>query len=236
VTTEDAAVGSGAWLHRNRTWLASIPLALVAAAMAGFRYPFASRAWEVAWSCGSAVVAATGVAARALVSGFVPPGTSGRSTRRLRAAALNTTGLYSVVRHPLYLGNLLFWLGVSLYPRVAWLPPVVLLYWWTVYERIAAAEERFLLATFDDSFVVWAARTPAFLPRPRLWRRPERPWSWPRMLRRERSTIAGAFLVFAGLELAAESVAHRALRAGPVPLALAACGALAYVGTMRIRA
>src|SRR5688500_12554162 len=42
---------------------------------------------------------------RAKTVGHVPGGTSGRNTASQRAHHLNTTGLYSIVRNPLYLGN-----------------------------------------------------------------------------------------------------------------------------------
>ena len=45
--------------------------------------------------------------------GTTPRGTSGRNTRKQVALELNTTGVYSLLRHPLYLGNFLIWLGIS---------------------------------------------------------------------------------------------------------------------------
>ncbi|MGB8874133.1 MAG: hypothetical protein WCC75_12145, partial [Desulfobaccales bacterium] len=45
--------------------------------------------------------------------GLPPRGTSGRNTQGQVAETLNTTGIYSLVRNPLYLGNFLIWLGLS---------------------------------------------------------------------------------------------------------------------------
>ena len=45
--------------------------------------------------------------------GTTPKGTSGRNTDKQVATVLNSTGMYSIVRHPLYLGNYFIWLGVA---------------------------------------------------------------------------------------------------------------------------
>ena len=42
-------------------------------------------------------------------------GTSGRNTKKQVASRLNCTGIYSIVRHPLYLGNFLIWNGISFF-------------------------------------------------------------------------------------------------------------------------
>lgn len=49
--------------------------------------------------------------------GQVPKGTSGRNTSQQVADTLSTDGVYSVVRHPLYLGNFLMCMGVSMMPH-----------------------------------------------------------------------------------------------------------------------
>ena len=46
--------------------------------------------------------------------GTTPKETSGRNTNHQVAAVLNSTGMYSMLRHPLYLGNYLIWVGLSI--------------------------------------------------------------------------------------------------------------------------
>ncbi|MGC9453013.1 MAG: methyltransferase family protein, partial [Oceanipulchritudo sp.] len=48
-------------------------------------------------------------------------GTSGRNTKQQVAYSLNTTGFYSVVRNPLYLGNFFMYLGIALFTHHWWL-------------------------------------------------------------------------------------------------------------------
>ena len=56
-----------------------------------------------------------GFAIRFYTIGTTPKGTSGRNTKEQVADVLNSTGIYSIVRHPLYLGNYLIWLGIAFY-------------------------------------------------------------------------------------------------------------------------
>jgi protein-S-isoprenylcysteine O-methyltransferase Ste14 len=70
-------------------------------------------AYELA--CLALVIA--GVAVRAYTVGHVARDTSGRKTRNQVAASLNTTGLYSLTRNPLYVGNCMIDLGVVLFTQ-----------------------------------------------------------------------------------------------------------------------
>ena len=60
-------------------------------------------------------ISSLGILFRYITIGTTPIGTSGRNRNSQIADKLNTTGVYSIVRNPLYLGNYLIWLGVSLY-------------------------------------------------------------------------------------------------------------------------
>src|SRR5689334_21586787 len=88
------------------------------------------------------------------------------------ALCATTTGMYSLVRHPLYLGNYFLWLGVVLVSRVWWAPVLAILVFWLCYERIMFAEEAYLRQQFGDAFGEWAQRTPAVLPAFTHWRPP----------------------------------------------------------------
>lgn len=142
-----------------------------------------------------------GLALRAYTVGHVPARTSGRNTKGQVADSLNTTGIYSAVRNPLYLGNALSYVGVALYPQWIWVGvamAVVLVFY---FERIIAAEERFLLAKFGDDYREWAERTPAFFPSFRNWQPPALPFSWRSVVRREHPTWLGAVTILYLLNL-----------------------------------
>ena len=98
--------------------------------------------------------------------GTTPKGTSGRNTKEQVADVLNSSGMYSMVRHPLYLGNYLIWLGISLASFNIYFAVIMSLLFWIYYERIMFAEERFLERKFGEDYLNWASKLPAFLPFP----------------------------------------------------------------------
>lgn len=163
-----------------------------------------SHPLEVQWlshlyvlGCLAVVLAGLGV--RAAVVGRVPRGTSGRVTEGQKARVLNTTGFYSIVRNPLYVGNFLCWIGISALLQSGAILLVNTALFFIQYVPIVLREEAFLLEKFGDDYRAWAARTPWILPKPALWRAPERPFDWAMLLRREPDTIYGVLATFYGL-------------------------------------
>jgi protein-S-isoprenylcysteine O-methyltransferase Ste14 len=153
---------TGERLFRGRSVL---PLVLVPIFALTYVTERPLRPWPGWWTGICAGVSIVGLAVRVYVKGTAPPGTSERSTTSIRAAALNTRGAYSLVRHPLYFANTLIALGLSMLSP-AWLFPIVALLLHLLYfERIALAEERFLAGRFGRAFEEWAARVPALAPR-----------------------------------------------------------------------
>ena len=101
---------------------------------------------------------------RAISIGTTPKGTSGRNTKSQVAESLNMTGIYSMVRHPLYLGNYLMWIGIVVFTYNFYFVIIVSLAFWLYYERIMFAEERFLERKFGEDYLSWSKKVPAFIP------------------------------------------------------------------------
>ncbi len=77
---------------------------------------------------------------------------------------LATTGPYARVRHPQYDGFILIMLGFLLqWPTLLTLVMFPILVW--MYVRLARREEREVQAAFGETYVRYAAVTPAFIPR-----------------------------------------------------------------------
>ena len=149
----------------------------------------------------SVLVSFLGLAIRWATVAFVPGGTSGRNTLGQRADQLNTSGMYSIVRNPLYVGNFVAILGVLICVKVWWLVAMFALCYWLYIERVIAVEEAFLEHKFGDDYRAWAARTPAFLPRVSDWVRPSQPFSLTFLLRREYNGLLAVGASFFALEL-----------------------------------
>jgi len=81
-----------------------------------------------------------------------------------RNHTLATTGAYSYVRHPQYLGFMLIMLGFLFqWPTIITLMMFPILV--TMYVKLARREEREVLAEFDDEYRRYMTSTPAFFPR-----------------------------------------------------------------------
>jgi len=202
---------AGDWLFRRRSYLPLLLLVLLHLDMLHFSYFGGSHAWDRAWELFCLGVSLLGVAIRVMTIGYRPHGTSGRNTHRQVAETLNTEGMYSITRHPLYLGNYFNWLGLALFPHTWWLPVIVTLAFGLYYERIMFAEEAFLHEKFGETYSAWAAQTPAFLPRFRSWQPPERPFSWRTVLRGEYSGLFAIVALFTYMELLGDLVVERRL-------------------------
>lgn len=160
-----------------------------------------SDALHALWEVFCLSIAVVGLSLRALTVGFVPARTSGRNVDQQLAEVLNVTGIYSIVRHPLYLGNFLIWLGVALFAQTWWLVVLAILSFSVYYERIMLAEEEFLRQRFGKEFEEWATRTPAFTPAISHWIPSDLPFSWRTVLSRENSTMLATVATFFLLEV-----------------------------------
>lgn len=187
----DAIADQGSWFFRWRSYvlLGFAPLIFWSISQpepieATFG-PLADSIYEAA----CIAIAFAGLGVRVMVAGFAPAGTSGRNTKRQIADRLNTTGIYSLTRNPLYLGNALTIMGIALFTQSISLVLLMAMFLIVYLERIIAAEERFLTATFGDDYLIWARGVPVFFPRLAGWIPPTLPFSMRTVLKREHSSM-----------------------------------------------
>ncbi|RDU56760.1 isoprenylcysteine carboxylmethyltransferase family protein [Helicobacter sp. MIT 99-5507] len=128
---------------------------------------------------------------RILVAGFVPKGTSGRNTKAQIASVLNTKGLYSTCRNPLYLGNFLMMLSPIILVGNYLLILSFILAFWLYYERIIYSEEAFLSDKFKEQYINWANKTPCFIPSFKNYQKSDMEFSFKSMLKREYHSLFG---------------------------------------------
>jgi len=203
----------GSWLFRYRGILPVIILC------AGFVvYIFHKLRWGASlleqqpyelyyeWFC--LLVSMAGFAIRLYTVAYSAKHTSGSNVKKQVAETLNTRGIYSLVRHPLYLGNFFMWLGPTLLTLNPWFVLSFCLAFWIYYERIMFAEEAFLRRKFGSPYLEWAEKTPPFVPRARGFVKPGLPFNWKRVLKKEKNAFLAMFLVFCGFDIAGEIVQH----------------------------
>jgi len=220
---------AGNWLFRWRSYLPLLLLVPLVAQLRYFDWPLHSHRAQDAWNFFCISISFAGLAVRATTVGCAAPRTSGRNTREQIADSLNISGMYSVVRHPLYFGNFLMWLGIALVTMDWLLLLVFLLAFWIYYERIMFAEEEFLRGKFGAEFESWAEDTPAFIPRLSQWRRPNTPFSFRKVLRQEYSGFFGIIVAFFLLEIAIDSVVEHRLVVEAAWVAVMCAALLVYL-------
>lgn len=103
-----------------------------------------------------AVIAALGLALRALAAGYLE-----------KERTLATTGPYAFTRNPLYLGSAIIATGFAVASGVWWIVVLMATYFVGVYWPVMRHEERRLRERFPEQFAAYSAAVPLFFPR---WR------------------------------------------------------------------
>ncbi|WP_291402591.1 isoprenylcysteine carboxylmethyltransferase family protein [Daejeonella sp.] len=136
--------------------------------------------------------------------GYSRPNTSGRNTEEQVADELNTTGIYSIMRNPLYVGNFFMWLGIAMLTSNFWFIISFILFYFLYYERIIFTEEQFLKNKFGDTFINWARKTPIIVPNYSSFKKTGYNFNWKKVLRQEKNGFAALLIIFCLFDLGAE--------------------------------
>ncbi|MFO7826982.1 MAG: isoprenylcysteine carboxylmethyltransferase family protein [Bacteroidales bacterium] len=201
---------TGNWFFKYRSFLPVILYPLATLVLI-FNFKEDIKLQELTWSIICLSISLFGLLIRILVIGFAPKGTSGRNTAKQVAEKLNTTGIYSVVRHPLYLGNFLMWFGIILYVNNIWFAIACTLLFWLYYERIMFAEEQFLKGKFGDQYLKWSLTAPPFFPKLRGWKGADLEFSVRNVLKREYNGLFAIGISFAYLNVLKNYIANKEL-------------------------
>jgi protein-S-isoprenylcysteine O-methyltransferase Ste14 len=197
---------TGNWLFKRRSFLPLV-LYVFAFLVIVFDHLELLHHTNLWWSVGCLAVSFFGLGIRAFTIGYTPAGTSGRNTTEGQVAeTLNTSGIYSLVRHPLYLGNFFMWLGLFLYVGNPWFIVTACLLYWLYYERIMFAEEYFLRNKFGKDYLVWSENTPAFIPKCKEYRKAKVSFSVRNVLKREYNGFFATIISFVMLDFLKNAV------------------------------
>lgn len=155
------SIGQVFFLQASLAVIVSSPLLVIAASSepVGWRWMLAIVGIAV-WAVGFALE----VAADQQITRFISRKKSGTETARLC-----TTGVWSVSRHPNYLGEAILWWGIGImsvsvpYGWIGLIGPIVITYLLRFVSGVPLLE-----AAWRDreGFAEWAKHTPVFLPRP----------------------------------------------------------------------
>jgi protein-S-isoprenylcysteine O-methyltransferase Ste14 len=191
---------SGNWLFKRRSWL---PVFII---VAGIVVMYLGNRQAILFNMRDELiflgVSLFGQVIRILTVGFAPKNTSGRNTVNGQIAdELNVTGIYSFLRHPLYLGNFFMWLGPVLFLRSIGFTIVFVLLYWLYYERIMFAEEQYLRKKFGDIYDKWSKTVSPFIPFSFKFIPPKLPFLVKKVLKGEYNSFVNIFVIFTLLDL-----------------------------------
>lgn len=118
-------------------------------------------------------------------------GSETRTTGAVGGTQLVTSGPYSYVRNPLYVGNILMYVGIGVMSNalMPYLPLVALAYFVFQYSGIVSLEEEYLARTFPN-WEEYKANVGRFVPRMKAFDTGDKLQpDFPRAIRSERSTF-----------------------------------------------
>ena len=139
------------WIYRYRGVLLAPPLLL---ALFSAFHETESR---LIWPIGIAIVL-LGTGIRILAQQHIH--------HRIKARQdLTTTGLYSIIRNPLYVANTALCLGAVVVSKEIWFVPIMLLYCCGLYTLVVRYEEVCLLKEYGEPYRKYLSGVPRWFPR-----------------------------------------------------------------------
>jgi protein-S-isoprenylcysteine O-methyltransferase Ste14 len=191
---------SGNWLFKRRSWL---PVFMI---VAGIIMMYLGNRQAILFDMRDELiflgVSLLGEIIRIVTVGFAPKNTSGRNTVNGQIAdELNTSAIYSIIRHPLYLGNFFMWLGPVLFLRSVSFTIVFILLYWLYYERIMFAEEQFLRRKFGEAYDKWSEKVSSIIPWSVNFIPSRLSFSIRNVLKREYNSFINIFAIFTLMDL-----------------------------------
>ena len=155
------------------------------------------------WTLIGLAVTLSGEGVRMASVGFAGSGTSGRESF-LKADSLNTTGLYSLARNPLYWGNVLIFAGLLAMFANPTALALFVAFLLLQYHFIVLAEESFLRQAHGGAYEEYASRVSRWLPAFNRYAPPGRPFDWRKVLFKENDScfnlLLAALLILAWKE------------------------------------
>ena len=110
------------------------------------------------------------------------------------AESVNTSGLYSLVRNPLYWGNGLIFAGLLIVFANPWALTLFAVFLFLQYHFIVLAEESYLRERHGAAYLEYCGRVRRWLPRPALWTAPTGRFDWRKVLLKENDSAFNLLL------------------------------------------
>ena len=216
-------------LLRSRRYVPMLMFPLIGLALIRFDWPFGSYEFHQIWEMYCLALSFLGLAIRAAAGGNALHDRLQAQSVTTRRQPLNTSGIYSIVRHPRYVGDFFIGLGVVLVPFAIWLPLVYSVAFCLYYARVMNVDEKLLRAKAGSSFDRWASVTPAYFPRIGKWRPSEYPFSFRSFLLREHKGILLIIALHSSIEWGEHWILEQRILTEAFWILLVAMGLATYI-------
>jgi protein-S-isoprenylcysteine O-methyltransferase Ste14 len=122
--------------------------------------------------------------------------TSGDNSEITLTDSSGPTGIYSIVRHPIYIGDFFIWLGIVMLTFNFWFIITYIFLYALCYERVMFAEEQLLQKRFGERYLLWVNKTPAIIPAFNNFIKPHIQFCWRKIFKLETFRLTGLGLIF----------------------------------------
>ncbi len=132
---------------------------------------------------------------RIMSVGFSYFGTSGRENY-LRAENLNISGIYSIVRNPLYIGNVLMFSGLLIVYLNIYALGLFVFFLLIQYHFIIKSEENYLKGMYKDEYANYCKNTKSIFPKFSKFVKPELYFNLKKIIFKENDSIFNMAIMF----------------------------------------
>ena len=141
------------------------------------------------------LISLLGESVRIIAVGYAHEGTSGRESY-LRADSLNISGIYSIVRNPLYIGNFFIFTGLvivfsNIFALFAFIIFLILQYYFVVL-----AEENFLKEKYGKDFETYCRRVRRIIPTFKDYRENQNPFNLKKVVFKENDSVFNMLVMY----------------------------------------
>jgi protein-S-isoprenylcysteine O-methyltransferase Ste14 len=146
-----------------------------------------------------------GEVVRIISVGFSFYGTSGRESY-LKAENLNTSGIYSIVRNPLYVGNFLIFMGLLIVFSNGFAMMAFAVFLWVQIYFIILVEEEFLKKNFGDRYDRYCSQVNRIIPNFKDYVKNKNPFRLKKAIFKESDSVFNMLMMFILILLYKEKV------------------------------
>lgn len=144
---------------------------------------------------GGLLLSLLGEMIRVISVGYAYEGTSGRESY-LRAENLNITGIYSIVRNPLYIGNFFMFTGLvavfsNIYALLVFGVFLVLQYYFVIL-----SEENFLIEAYGKDYEAYCTRVRRIIPTFKDYKKNQNPFNLRKVIFKENDSVFNMLVMY----------------------------------------